>query len=701
MENDTREVDTITFGIYSSDEIKSMAVCKVDNPKLCSNDKNSGYGTVYDPRMGTLENTQLCPTCGLGVWECVGHFAYIYLNECVIHPLYYKQVVSFLKCFCIKCYKLMITEEQVVLNNLNRIKGVKRFNKILERLEKIDICTHCFHPQPHIKHTIADNTISMIYKDKDKGKISITLQVDEIKKIFDNISNSDVVLLGFDPNLMKPSNLILTVFPVIPTAARPYVIAEGNMCDDDLTIQLVEIIKANNHLEQTDGVPISDTKKQKYLQSLKFRISTFYNNSCLAPETPVLMWDGNTKRADEIEWGDELVGDDGEKRIVQSVCSGEDDMYEITSPKSATYVVNSNHYLTLKYSGNKNIIYKKPKKNFLGAYKIVWFDNINQKVHTKQVSITKKRTKYEALNIIKDFRTNLNTEDIFDIQVKDYLKLSKSTKSRMTDCKLNVSVNWKHVETLIEPYILGLWLGDGNSNCRGFTTEDPEILQTWKNWASKNQAKIVLYPYKISDKKKYQYNYTYHDYQIYDHEIYRPDINYGIKSIYNIKHSPLKEILSKYDLYLNKHIPDDFLYNDEKSRLELLAGIIDTDGHVYNNGKCIEITQSNTRKKFIEQVCYLAKSLGFYASINSKNLEKDGTTYIGFRVYISGNISKIPTKLPRKKCVNTFNDCLSSVIKVKHVGRGKYNGFTVDKNHRFLLGDFTLSHNSGKADILA
>ena len=56
-----------------------------------------------------------------------------------------------------------------------------------------------------------------IYKDKIKGKISIVLQVDEIKKIFDNVSVEDVKLLGFNPDLMQPKNLILTVFPVIPT----------------------------------------------------------------------------------------------------------------------------------------------------------------------------------------------------------------------------------------------------------------------------------------------------------------------------------------------------------------------------------------------------------------------------------------------------------------------------------------------------
>ena len=82
---------------------------------------------------------------------------------------------------------------------------------------------------------------------------------------------------------------------------------------------------------------------------MKFRIATFYNNSCLAPDTPVLMWEGGFKRADEIEYGDELIGDDGEKRIVQSTCSGEDEMFEVEQRLGEKYIVNSNHYLTLKH----------------------------------------------------------------------------------------------------------------------------------------------------------------------------------------------------------------------------------------------------------------------------------------------------------------------------------------------------------------
>ena len=274
---DTREIEQITFGILSAEEIIKLAVCEVNSPKLCNTDK-SAYNTVYDPRLGTIDNSVNCQTCSEDLWHCPGHFGYIRLNEPVIHPLYYKQVVQFIKCFCIKCNKLLITEDQILLNNFNRFKSVKRFEKIIEKIEKIDICIHCSHPPPDIRYTVADNMVSLLYKDKEKGKVMIPFPVDDIKRMFENIVQKDVNLLGFNNNL-HPRNLIITVFPVIPTVARPYVYADGNICDDDLTVQIVEIIKANNHLAQVNDTPLSDTKKQKYYQSLKFRISTFYNNS--------------------------------------------------------------------------------------------------------------------------------------------------------------------------------------------------------------------------------------------------------------------------------------------------------------------------------------------------------------------------------------------------------------------------------------
>jgi DNA-directed RNA polymerase beta' subunit len=277
---DLREIKKVEFGILSPEEIKNMAVCKIDSTKL------TGPGTIYDERMGCITDTNIpCVTCGLKK-ECWGHFGYIDLAVPILHPMYYKMITSFLKCFCKKCHRLLLLEEQIELAGLTRYKYERRFDKILEKLEKVDICSHedCLYPQPKVSFKSKDMIIALEYKQKKKaeskegGKISIILEVDEIKKIFDNIIDSDVALLGFDPKRVHPKNFIMTVFPVIPPCSRPYVISDGgNICDDDLTYQLLEIVKTNQQLLKKEDEDMK--KKSKLIQSLKFRISTTFNNS--------------------------------------------------------------------------------------------------------------------------------------------------------------------------------------------------------------------------------------------------------------------------------------------------------------------------------------------------------------------------------------------------------------------------------------
>ena len=271
MESDIKEIDSVVFGVFSPEEIIKLSVAKINITKL------SGPGSVYDDRMGgNIEGNKLCVTCGQNAKLCPGHMGHIELNQYIVHPLYYKLVVSFLKCFCIKCYNLLVLKDQLLLYGLNRFKGEKRFKKILEILEKIDICCHCSNPQPKFAHSSTDNAISMVYKQKNGQNISIILGVDEIKKTLDNISNEDIESLGFIPDRIHPKNLILSVIPVLPPSSRPFVMADGNICDDDLTNQYCEIIKSNNHLEDAY---MNDTKQQKFIQALKFRILTLMNNS--------------------------------------------------------------------------------------------------------------------------------------------------------------------------------------------------------------------------------------------------------------------------------------------------------------------------------------------------------------------------------------------------------------------------------------
>ena len=280
MEQNIKEIDSIVFGVYSTEEIKQMSVCKVDNPK------KSGYCTVYDERMGPSESCKPCETCGQNIENCPGHFGYIELNEIIIHPLFYKRVIAFLNSFCLSCGRLLLLKEQINLCGLNKYKGESRFTKIQEKLKKVDMCCHenCGCDQPKCKFSTSDNSIYKVYENKDKHKTSIILTTEEIKKIFDNILDEDIELLGFDPKVVHPKNLIMEMLPVLPICDRPFVKADGHLCDDDLTNQYIEIIKINNNLApevDSQGVAkeISDTKKQKALASLRFRILTTFNNS--------------------------------------------------------------------------------------------------------------------------------------------------------------------------------------------------------------------------------------------------------------------------------------------------------------------------------------------------------------------------------------------------------------------------------------
>ena len=71
-------------------------------------------------------------------------------------------------------------------------------------------------------------------------------------------------------------------------------------------------------------------------------------DGCFAKDIPILMWDGMVKQSQDICIGDELVGDDGNKRVVQALLSGEDELYTIIQTNGISYTVNSKHTLVLK-----------------------------------------------------------------------------------------------------------------------------------------------------------------------------------------------------------------------------------------------------------------------------------------------------------------------------------------------------------------
>ena len=255
------EITSIQFGILNDQDIIDQAVCLIDKHTLTPE-----IGSVYDPRMGTATTGVKCETCQEDEWTCPGHFGYINLNMPII--LFYKQVVNMLKCFCFQCHRLLYTKEELQLNK------VRRYSNVFNLVSKSNMCMRCITPHPEIKFNSVDNTIIAQFKFKCEKTVR-ELDPTTIKRIFDDIPNEDVELLGVDTSMFHPKCLVLTKFPVIPITCRPRMMSGDMVSDDDLSIILADIVK-NNHIITSDK---DKDKVERAIQTIKFKTLTYCDNS--------------------------------------------------------------------------------------------------------------------------------------------------------------------------------------------------------------------------------------------------------------------------------------------------------------------------------------------------------------------------------------------------------------------------------------
>lgn len=268
-----------------------------------------------------------------------------------------------------------------------------------------------------------------------------------------------------------------------------------------------------------------------------------------------------------------------------------------------------------------------------------------------------------------------------NISVRDFLNLPKNAFSTHKLYREGVSFKEKMVD--IPPYILGLWLGDGTSKRCTLTTEDGEIQKEWENYLL--GLGLIVNKTILPNNRASQYNGI-------DPE-WKP---LGRKPTAH----PFHVILKKYGLFDNKHIPIEYLINSEKNRLELLAGLIDTDGYLSTG--FFEIIQKN--KKLSEDIIFLARSLGFLVtSKEKKNKDQNGKAGIYTRINISGDVDRIPVRLERKKAEKRKqkkNWKKTGIRSIDLLSKDDFYGFELDGDHLYLTKDFTVTHNSGKSLIL-
>lgn len=323
-------------------------------------------------------------------------------------------------------------------------------------------------------------------------------------------------------------------------------------------------LKGENKDIQFKGVLRENQKKivSRTIEHLKYNKGGILSvgcasGKCLAKGTKVMMYSGLVKSVENIRVGEYLMGDDSEPRLVRSLARGSEEMYDIITPYNSKYTVNKSHILSLKCT---------------------------------------------------------ETDEIIDISVKKYLKLSNNAKKKLKGYRVPVDFPEKMI--FQDPYIIGYWLG----------------LRT------------------------------------------RNNINYKLRRINDFSKS-----LKYYNLDRILHIPYEFKCNKKEVRMNILAGIID-------GNKTLEYRN----KLFANDVIYLARSLGFicYPEYINNKIKL---------VLIGKNLSKLPTinKLHDTDCDLTYD------IDVKFVGIDDYYGFEIDGNRRFLLSDFTVTHNTVMALYLS
>jgi endopeptidase Clp ATP-binding regulatory subunit ClpX len=263
-----------------------------------------------------------------------------------------------------------------------------------------------------------------------------------------------------------------------------------------------------------------------------------------------------------------------------------------------------------------------------------------------------------------------------DVWIKEWSHWSKSDKARHK--LFRVPIDFCNNKGLpLNPYLLGVLLGDGSIGPSVRTTTfDPEVLEHLHRIAKAHG--LTLTPHGEGAKGGY--------------------ILSGIKGRVNPISSKLRRLGLWGSRSGTKFIPQIYKTASRKDRLSLLAGLMDTDGHY--SGTCF--TYASKSKQLADDVAFVARSLGYAAYPRpKKGKSQNGTVGIYYYLHIAGDTSQIPTRTSRKKALRRSlpKDVLRTGFKTRPLPPEEYFGFVLDGDHRYLLDDFTVTHNTGKTHI--
>lgn len=281
------------------------------------------------------------------------------------------------------------------------------------------------------------------------------------------------------------------------------------------------------------------------------------------------------------------------------------------------------------------------------------------------------RDSQESRNKHKDVWKVVDTQYLQDHGLMTYNTKAGSRGSRYRWQVRPIQEAEFNTDDIDDAYWLGYWLGDGRSEGASIYigSSDYEV----------GKAKLSeIYP--ISSETKHKETGVYNLY-------------FGFSGVR--KKIPVNE----------KHIPDQYKFGSVKTRKELLAGLIDSDGHV--DQKTGRVRFVNTNIDLVEGVAFVARSLGFKATITSVPPTLSSSGVQGSKVVYTVSIfptSDLPTIYERKRINKLTKNRYNSIVNIEEYETDE-EGFCIvvgSPDHTYVVGEtFINTHNTFMTSELA
>lgn len=293
------------------------------------------------------------------------------------------------------------------------------------------------------------------------------------------------------------------------------------------------------------------------------------------------------------------------------------------------------------------------KEEIISDFEHRWLVTI---IRRKYKQVNKKRYGYDFIE-----EKVMTTEEIFNYLNSPNYKRKSEKLLKILNTK---SLDLPNIELPIDPYVLGVWLGDGHSADSKITQANEKV---WEE--------IERRGYTLGDDVSQK----------------------GCGKAQTRTIFGMFKDLKNLNLIKNKHLPDLYLFSSYEQRLDVLRGLMDSDGYFHKKRRRFVM---NTSKKWqSEAIKKLVSSLGFKAT------EIETTNYLEGRKFKGWNCNFNTDGTNPFLCRNqdieinvTTESNYKNIVSCELVDTIPTKCIEVDsESHTYLYGTgFTVTHNTNK-----